>query len=181
MFLECLRIDHYYNYCDQRLDEALDELDKALLRTNANIDSGANKHIKIINNEDSIKSWDLIYEPKEPISDGFFANLPKIEIADLLKFIGDKMNLWDGFNHIKPKYIKRQKPDLTALRACLLSEAFGISMGYMSEISDLNFNLLRSTRTDFIRFETLASNNDTCSNYLNKLAIFKAWCIGLQS
>ena len=48
------------NYCDQRLDEALDELDKALLRTNANIDSGANKHIKIINNEDSIKSWDLI-------------------------------------------------------------------------------------------------------------------------
>ena len=163
------------NYCDQRLDEALDELDKALLRTNANIDSGANKHIKIINNEDSIKSWDLIYEPKEPISDGFFANLPKIEIADLLKFIGDKMNLWDGFNHIKPKYIKRQKPDLTALRACLLSEAFGISMGYMSEISDLNFNLLRSTRTDFIRFETLASTNDTCSNYLNKLAIFKAW------
>jgi hypothetical protein len=98
LFLECLRIDHYYNYCDQRLDEALDELDKALLRTNANIDSGANKHIKIINNEDSIKSWDLIYEPKEPISDGFFANLPKIEIADLLKFIGDKMNLWDGFN-----------------------------------------------------------------------------------
>ena len=38
-----------------------------------------------------------------------FANLPKIEIADLLKFIGDKMNLWDGFNHIKPKYIKRDR------------------------------------------------------------------------
>ncbi len=42
----------------------------------------------------------------------------------------------------------------------------------MSEISDLNFNLLRSTRTDFIRFETLAGN-DICSNYLNKLTIFK--------
>ena len=55
----------------------------------------------------------------------------------------------------------------------ILSEAFGISMGYMSEISDLNFNLLRSTRTDFIRFETLAGTNNTCSNYLNKLTIFK--------
>lgn len=163
------------NYCDQRLDDALEDLDKALIRTNANIKSGANKHIKISINEDGTRSWDLIYEAKEQISDRFFANLPKIEIADLFKFIGDKMNLWEGFNHIKPKYIKRQKPDLTALRACLLSEAFGISMGYMSEISDLNFNLLRSTRTDFIRFETLAGTNDTCSNYLNKLTIFKVW------
>jgi hypothetical protein len=167
------------NYCDQILDDALDELDQALIRTNNNIDSGVNKHINIVKNqnEDGSESisWTLIYEAKESISDGFFANLPKIEIADLLKFIGDKINLWESFNHIKPKYIKRQKPDITALRACLLSEAFGISLGYMAEISDLNLNLLKSTKTDFIRFETLTNTNDICSNYLNKLAIFKAW------
>lgn len=75
-----------------------------------------------------MKSWNVIYEPKESISDGFFANLPKIEIADLLKFISDKINLWDGSNHMKPKYIKRQKTDLTAFRAFLLSEVFSISM-----------------------------------------------------
>jgi hypothetical protein len=167
------------NYCDQRLDDALDELDQALIRTNNNIDSGVNKHINIVKNqnEDGSESisWTLIYEAKESISDGFFANLPKIEIADLLKFIGDKINLWESFNHIKPKYIKRQIPDVTALRACLLSEAFGISLGYMAEISDLNLNLLKSTKADFVRFETLTNTNDICSNYLNKLAIFKAW------
>ena len=137
------------------------------------------KHIKIIKNknEDGSESisWNLTYEARDPVDDGFFANLPKIEIADLLQFIGDKMNLWESFNHIKPKYIKRQKPDITALRAYLLSEAFGISLGYMAEISDLNFNLLRSTKADFIRLETLINSNDICSNYLNKLTIFKAW------
>ena len=163
------------NYCDQRLDDALTDLDKALIRTNVNIDSGANKYIKIIKNEDESTSWNLIYEAKEPISDGFFANLPKIEIADLLKFIGDKTNLWNGFDHIKHKYIKRQKPDNTALRACILSEAFGLSAGHMAEISDLNFNLLRATKADFIRFETFTNTNDIASNYINTLPIFKAW------
>jgi TnpA family transposase len=162
-------------YCDSRLDEALDELDKALIETNANIASGANKFINIVKNEDDSLSWDLIYEAKEPLPEVFFKDLPKIEIADLFKFVGDMINLWDGFSHIKHKYIKRKKPELLYINASVLAQAFGISMGHMAEMSDLNFNFLLSTKADFIRTETLITANDIASNYINTLSIFKAW------
>lgn len=162
-------------YCDERLDEALENLDKALVETNTNIGNGVNKYISIIKNKEGEESWHLLYEAKEPLEDSFFSNLPKIEIADLIKFIGDHINLWDGFTHIKHKYIKRKKPQVLALNACILAEAFGISIAHMAETSDLNLNLLLSTRQDFIRVDTLLNANDIVSNYIYKLPIFKAW------
>ncbi len=162
-------------YCDQRLDDVLESLDKALLETNANIANEVNKHIAISKNKEGEESWHLLYEAKEELKDSFFSNLPKIEIADLLKFIGDYINLWDGFTHIKHKYVKRKKPQLLALNACVLAEAFGITIPSMAEISDLNLNSLLSTRKDFIRVGTLLSTNDIVSNYIYKLPIFKAW------
>jgi len=162
-------------YCDQRLDDALEILDNALLETNINIANGVNKHIAITENKEGEESWYLLYEAKEELKNSFFSNLPKIEISDLLKFIGDHINLWEGFTHIKHKYVKRKKPQTLALNACVLAEAFGISITSMSEISDLNLNLLLSTRKDFIRVDTLLSTNDIVSNYIYKLPIFKAW------
>ena len=162
-------------YCDKRLVQALDNLDQALMETNSNISSGDNKNIKTITDEAGNTSWNLLYEAKEPLEDAFFSNLPKIEIADLLTFIGEKVNLWDAFTHIKHKYIKRKKPEVLALNACILSEAFGISVNSMNEMCDLNINLLRSTKQDFIRVETLENANDLLSNYIYKLPIFKAW------
>ncbi len=162
-------------YCDQRLDEALEDLEQALLETNSNISSGANKNIELTENKDGETTWHLLYEAKTPLEDAFFSNLPKIEIADLLKFIGDRINLWDGFTHIKHKYIKRKKPQVLEINACILLEAFGISIGHMAEMSDLNLNSLLSTREDFIRVDSLLNANNIVSNYIYKLPIFKAW------
>ena len=162
-------------YCDKRLNQALEDLEQSLLETNSNISSGANKNIELTENKDGETTWHLLYEAKEPLEDSFFSNLPKIEIADLLKFIGDRINLWDGFTHIKHKYTKRKKPQVLEINACILLEAFGVSVGYMAEMSDLNFNSLLSTREDFIRVESLLNANDIVSNYIYKLPIFKAW------
>jgi TnpA family transposase len=109
------------------------------------------------------------------LDDSFFSKLPKIEISELLKFIGDKMHLWDGFTHIKHRYVKRKKPTPLVVRACVLSEALGFDVQKMAEICDINLNTLRSTHQDFIRLESLSETNDIISNYIYNLPIFKAW------
>ena len=57
----------------------------------------------------------------------------------------------------------------------LLSEAFGVGEMKMADMSDLNFNLLRSTHEDFIRVDTLCAANDIVSNHIHALPIFKRW------
>lgn len=164
-------------YCDSRLDEALKNLDLAWEETNANIDNGTNKGIEIIPNieQEDNPSWKLLYEAKEKLEDSFFSHLPKVEIVDLFKFTADLIHLWDGFTHIKHKYVKRQKPTILAISACVLSEAFGFNIQQMAEICDININVLLSTREDFIRVESLLEANDLISNYVHALPIFKAW------
>lgn len=166
-------------YSDKRLDEALLALDSAWDNTTANIANGTNKGIEITETTDAegniIQSWELLYDPKEKLDDSFFSNLPKIEIANLLKFIGDLTQLWDGFTHIKHRYIKRQKPNILAVIACILARAFGLNIQQMAEICDININILRATDEDFIRVETFLAANDIISNYVHSLPIFKAW------
>ena len=51
-----------------------------------------------------------------------------------------------ALTHLKDRYTKQKKPLPLALNACILSEAFGFGTIKMSEMSDLDFNMLRSTR-----------------------------------
>ena len=164
-------------YCDVRLDEALQKLDLAWDETNANIDNNTNEGIEITESAEAsgTRSWKLLYDAKEKLEDSFFSNLPKIEIADLLRFIGDITGLWDGFTHIKHRYIKRKKPAVLAVNACILAQAFGFNVQQMAEICDININILRSTHEDFIRVESFLESNDVMSNYIHSLPIFKAW------
>ncbi len=83
--------------------------------------------------------------------------------------------MWSGFTHLKDHYTKRKKPLLLALNACILSEAFGFGTMKMSEMSDIDFDMLQSTREDFVRIETLCAANDLVSNFINDLPIFTIW------
>ncbi len=117
----------------------------------------------------------MLYDAREKLDDSFFKGLPKVEIADLMMFIGEKISMWDGFTHIKGRYLKRVKPVALAVNACTLSEAFGFGHGKMADMCDLGFNLLRSTREEFIRVDTLCAVNDIASNFICSLSIFKRW------
>ena len=121
------------------------------------------------------EDWSLLYDASDQIDDTFFSKLPKIEITQLVKFIGDKISIWKGFNHIKDRYIKRDVPEEIGLNACLLLEAFGIDIQKMADISDLNFNFLKSIHEDFFRIETLCNGNDIVGNFISTLPIFKLW------
>lgn len=83
--------------------------------------------------------------------------------------------MWDSFIHMRTRYNKRKRPAPLAINACILSDAFGIGIEKMAEMSDLGYNLLRSTQEDFIRTQTLRAANDAVANLIHSLPIFKVW------
>jgi hypothetical protein len=110
-------------YCDKRLDDALIELDEAWDRTTKRISRGENAWITIKETKVGELEWTLIYDNSEPLDDAFFKTLPQVEIADILMYVGDLINMWGSFSHMRTRYTKRKKPAQLAINACLLAEA----------------------------------------------------------
>jgi TnpA family transposase len=164
-------------YCDERLEDAVNLLDNAWDITTKNIRLRYNPGFNLKETKTGQLDWSLLYDSSEELDDTFFKTLPRVELIDVVMFIGNRIDMWSGFTHMKDRYTKRKRPDTLAVNACLMSEAFGIDEMKMAEMSDLNFNLLRSTREDFIRVDTLCAVNDKVSNYICSLPIFKRWNI----
>jgi TnpA family transposase len=162
-------------YCHERLDDAMTELDQAWKTTTDNIRLEKNKGFKWNEPSAGKPQWRLLYDSREKLEDAFFRTLPKTEIADVVMFVAEKTGMWNVFTHLKDRYIKRKKPQPLVLNACILSEAFGFGAMRMAEMSDLDFTLLRSTREDFIRIETMCAASDVVGNFINDLPIFKIW------
>jgi TnpA family transposase len=162
-------------YCDERLEAAIKMLDNAWNITTENIKWGKNHGFHIKKNKTEKEEWSLLYDSSEPLDDAFFKTLPKVELADLLILIENRIGTGNGFTHMKNRYTKRKNPITLAVNACIMSQAFGIGETKMADMSDLNFNLLRSTREDFIRVDTLCTANDMVCNYIHTLPIFKQW------
>lgn len=162
-------------YCDKRLDNAISVLDKAWDVTTETIRLGNNAGFSIKENKAGEQEWNLLYDSSETLDDAFFKTLPKVEIADIVMLVGSRVDMWDGFTHMKGRYTKKKKPTALAINASLLAEAFGIGSRKMADMSDILFNLLRSTREDFIRVDTLCTTNDFVANYIHSLPLFKLW------
>jgi len=162
-------------YCEQRLEEALAVLEQAWNTTTDNIRLEQNAGFRLNDTSNGTAQWRLLYDSREKLEDAFFHSLPKVEIADVMMLIGELAGMWDGFTHLKDRYTKRKRSLPLTLNACILSEAFGFGTIKMSEMSDLDFNVLRSTREDFVRIETLCAANDRVSNFISTLPIFKIW------
>ncbi|CAO5682395.1 MAG: Tn3 family transposase ISPsy30 [Holosporales bacterium] len=162
-------------YCDKRLDDALQELDAAWDKTISRINNNENKEFIITETKTDEKVWKLEYDTSKKLDDAFFKDLSQIEIADIVMYIGDKINIWESFTHMKSRYIKKKKVYPLALSAFILYDAFGMGIEKMSEISDFDYNFLRSTQEDFIRIDSLEIANDQVSNLVHSLPIFKLW------
>lgn len=162
-------------YCDKRLDDALATLDEAWDKTTKRIELGENTGFNITETKSGEQDWTLSYDSSIPLDDSFFKTLPQVEIADIVKYVGDRVNMWNCFSHMKTRYTKKKMPASLAINACILSDAFGIGIAKMAEMSDLNYNFLRSTYEDCMRVETLKASNVQVSNFIHSLPIFKAW------
>lgn len=162
-------------YCDQRLDDALQELNDAWARTLHNIENDNNPGFNIRETKTGHQYWSLSYDTSEQLDDAFFKKLPKVEVANIVMHTGECTGMWESFTHIKERYTKRRKPLPLIITGCLLSEAFGFGISKMAEMSDLDINSLRSTREDFFRIDTLCAANDAVGNYIHSLPIFRRW------
>jgi TnpA family transposase len=162
-------------YCDSRLDDAIKLLDETWDTTTENIRLGYNKGLNVTETKTGEIEWSLLYDSSEPLEDTFFKTLPQSELPNVMMFMGDRMQLWEGFTHLKDRYVKIKRPAKLALNGSIMSEGFGIGEQRMAGMSDLSFNLLRSTREDFIRISTLCDANDMASNYIHSLPIFHEW------
>lgn len=162
-------------YCDQRLEEALQELNNAWERTTHNIRENNNHGFSVRETKTGQQHWSLLYDSVEKLDDAFFKNLPKVDIASIVMFIGDRIGMWSAFTHMKDRYTKRKKPLPLAINACLLSEAFGFGTLKMADMSDLEISQLRAMREDFVRVDTLCAANEIVSNHIHSLPIFNQW------
>jgi hypothetical protein len=95
-------------YCDQRLDEALTMLDDAWDRTTKRIHLGENAGFNIKEMKDGEQNWTLGYDSLDKLDDAFFKTLPQVEIPDIVMYIGDRINMWGSFNHMRTRYNKRK-------------------------------------------------------------------------
>lgn len=162
-------------YCDERLDIALTTLDTTWDRTTKRITGGENTAFKIKETKTGEQDWSLDYDSLDKLDDAFFRTLSQVEIPNIMMYIGDRIDMWRSFTHMKSRYNKKKTPIALAVNACILSDAFGIGIEKMAEMSDLNYNLMRSTQEDFIRIETLCAANDMVGNLIHSLPIFKLW------
>ncbi|MEO8402642.1 MAG: Tn3 family transposase, partial [Gammaproteobacteria bacterium] len=162
-------------YCDERLDKALMDLEDAWIQTNKNIDEGKNKSIRIEIDDKGIVTWKLTYDADESEKSTFFDELPKEDIADVFKFMGDYLKIWKLFESQKDKYVKHKHPSPLALIACVLSDAFGFGTEKMSQMSNIRYNHLRTIDENFMYVENLKLVNDSFSNYIHGLPISRTW------
>jgi len=140
-------------YCDERLDQALDELENAWVRTNQNINDGSNKGIKLEVDELGVTTWKLTYDADPKESSTFFDELPKQEIADIIKFMGDHIKIWILFESLKDRYIKHKRPNSLALIACILADAFGFGIEKMAHI--IQIMVLCMSMLKMVRFASI--------------------------
>ena len=129
-------------YCDQHLDEALKTLDNTWNKTIKRINLGENEGFKLKETKTGEQTWSLGYDSLDKLDDTFFKTLPQVEIPDVIMYIGDLIDIWDSFTHMKTRYNKKKRPVTLAVNACVLSDAFGIGTEKMAEMSDLGHNLL---------------------------------------
>lgn len=162
-------------YCDERLDEALLELNDAWKRTNANIKSGENKGVTIETNEKGLVTWKLTYTNDKPKEAKFFSGLPQVDVADAVRLVGDETSFWPEFTHLKHRYVKSHQPDPSALLGGVLANAFGFGIEHMAEISNLSYNYLRDVDNDFMHIENLCNVNNVVSNFMYGLPVIHTW------
>src|SRR3990167_1187165 len=162
-------------YCDERLDSALADLENAWIQTNKNIEDGTNKSIELETDDKGSVTWKLTYDTDEAEKSTFFDELPKRDIADVFKFMGDFLCIWTLFEGQKDRYVKHKHPSPLALIACILADAFGFGTEKMSQMSNIGYNHLLTIDENFMYVENLKLINDAFSNYIHGLPVSRAW------
>ena len=161
---------------EQTLDTFRQALETRYAAVNQRIADSLNQHIKVSGQGEKIK-WKLVY-PTEKVQTNhpFYAQLPGIAIADLLRFVAKETGFLDAFSHVLGRHTK-STPNPREILACVV--AFGTNMGLvkMAEVSGLSYATLLTAVRNLLRPETLRGANAAISNATAKLPAFELFNI----
>jgi len=148
------------------------KLEQRILEVNKRIDSGDNKYFEIKKIGKNTK-WILKYPSgTDSINHSFFNEINSVEICDILNFVNQQCNFTEAFDHILERYSNVEQTNNTSLYACLIAWGTNMSLGRMSEISDMSYSELLSKSDSLLRLETLDIANDIVCNSISELTIF---------
>lgn len=161
---------------DQLLDDYEKTLEKLFKMVNERIENGENKDIKIKKEGDEV-TFTLPYpDTADKENHPVFKQIPQISIANVLQFSQKHCNFMSAFTHIKP-YDSKDSLDPIAMMACIIANATNLGIYKMAQSSDLDYQRMYTQMKNFMRLETLQDANDTITNAIADLPIFKSWNI----
>jgi TnpA family transposase len=161
---------------DRLLDDLEETLEKLITTVNEHIKNGKNKGIKIKKEGDEI-TFTLPYpHTADKENHPIFKQLPQISIANVLQFAEKDCHFMGAFTHIKP-YDAKDTLDPIAMMACIIANATNLGIYKMAQSCDLAYHRMYTQMKNFMRLETLRDANDTITNAIADLPIFRYWNI----
>jgi TnpA family transposase len=159
------------NPIEETLSELKEELETLLVTVNQRIKNGENEGIKLAGSGTSI-SWTLPYKKQEDTTNHpIFANLPQIEIRELLSFVDSHCGFMSAFTHRMGHYLKSES-DNDYIAGAVIALATNKGLFKMAESSDVTYQTLFSATKSYLTAENLHNANDKISNALFNLSAF---------
>lgn len=153
------------------------ELENRIEDVNRRIATGENEYINIRRQGNNTR-WNLIYPGgREDTNHSFFDALRQVNIASVIDFVNRHCQFMNAFEHVLGRYV-RHKADYRVITACILGWGTNMGIGRMSQISDVDYDILSAASDNFIRLETLREANDIVSNSVAKMSVFRHFDIG---
>jgi len=157
---------------EQTLVDLKEELETLLVDVNQRIKNGHNEGIKLSGSDTNI-SWSLPYKKQDDmINHGLLAQLPQIEIRELLEFVDSQCGFMSDFVHQLGRYVKSDGED-DYIAGAIIALATNKGLFKMAESSDVSYQSLFSAFKNYLTLENLHNSNDKISNATSKLSAFK--------
>jgi len=160
-----------YKPIEETLAELKEELETLLVDVNQRIMNGENEGIKLSGSGTNV-SWSLPYKKQEDITNHpLFANLPQIEIRELLSFVDSHCGFMSAFIHRMGRNLRGKGED-DYIAGAVIALATNKGLFKMAESSDITYQTLFSATKSYLTVENLHNANDKISNALFKLSAF---------
>nr|WP_281363695.1 Tn3 family transposase [Paraburkholderia ultramafica] len=164
---------------EQTLAGLHDDIERLLGYVNHHVDEGDDPYIKV-RHRGGKPRLNLVYpEPDENVNHAFYGQIPSIDIARLLWFVGSRTGFVKAFTHVLERYVKHEA-DPCELLACVIAMGTNMGLRKMAEISGLSYATLVSCAHNYLRIETIHAANDAISNATAGLPAFHLFNIGDQ-
>lgn len=164
----------------ETLLELESKLNYQLKIVEGNINSDANEFVKKQPKSNKLQ-WSLANKKwKTSIDNPIYKQIKNIGIVDVMKFVNTETNFLSEFKSISSRK-NNLEADHNDLLACIFGNGANYGIHKMANASDRSINMLRGVNDKYIRPEITGLANDTISDAISTLPIFKYWTINESS